>query len=161
MGPCVTPKQIKRCWFLGSLLTAGAGVVIIVLTSLNDHLLFFATPSDVFADASGGRFLGKSIRLGGIVQKGSVSRSADGLSITFVLTDHHHAVSVQFKGIVPDLFREGQTIIAQGLLKQGALKRTETSGYYLTATRLLAKHDENYTPRELIKTLPSHCQNKL
>ena len=150
----MTFKQKKRGWFLASLLCVGGGIVTIVLTSLNDHLLFFATPSDIQEK----KFpLQKSMRLGGIVQVGSLSRSLDELELKFVLTDQRHGVLVTFKGIPPDLFREGQTIIAQGYLKKEESYSLDHLPSF-TATQLLAKHDENYIPKELAKTLPSVCQ---
>ena len=109
----------------------------LVLKSLNENIMFFFTPSEVL--------LGKApqnrlFRIGGMVVDGSVTRPGDGLTVKFDLTDNEQQVKVSFAGILPDLFREGQGIIANGKLND----RGE-----FVAEEVLAKHDENYMPPEL------------
>jgi cytochrome c-type biogenesis protein CcmE len=115
----------------------------LVLTALNSAgaLAFFATPSDVKAK---GVPEGRRIRMGGLVEPGSVARAADGRTIDFRITDGAAAVSVTYSGVVPDLFREGQGVVVEGALQgNGGLK----------ADTLLAKHDERYMPPEVAEAL--------
>jgi cytochrome c-type biogenesis protein CcmE len=99
--------------------------------------MFFFTPSEVI---SGKAPYNKLFRIGGMVVDGSVNRPGDGLTVKFDLTDNEQHVTVQYTGILPDLFREGQGIVANGKL--------DDSGEFV-AQEVLAKHDENYMPREL------------
>jgi cytochrome c-type biogenesis protein CcmE len=124
---------------------AGAGAVLalaaaLVLVALRDQIVFFYSPTEIAAKdlAAGTR-----VRLGGLVADGSVERDADG-SVRFAVTDTKTDTPVVFKGILPDLFREGQGVVAEGTL--GA-----DGG--LTAESVLAKHDENYMPREVVEAL--------
>ena len=121
----------------GILLTVSAALVLV---ALRDQIVFFYSPTDVTqkAPASGTR-----LRLGGLVVEGSVTRETDG-SVRFAITDTKTSIPVSFSGILPDLFREGQGIVAEGSL-------TETGG--LKAESVLAKHDENYMPREVAEAL--------
>jgi cytochrome c-type biogenesis protein CcmE len=113
----------------------------LTLTALQDNLLFFHSPSALHAGkvAEGQRF-----RLGGLVVKGSLQRAADGHTITFTVTDTAYDVPVRYAGIVPDLFREEQGVVADG--------RVGPDGVFV-ADELLAKHDENYMPPEVAKAL--------
>jgi cytochrome c-type biogenesis protein CcmE len=104
-------------------------------------MLFFVSPTDVEEQALPA---GKRFRLGGLVTDGSVSRASDSLAVTFVVTDGAHSVDVRFDGILPDLFREGQGIIAIGEL---------TPDGHFEANEVLAKHDENYMPPEVADAL--------
>lgn len=113
----------------------GAG--LLAASALRDEAAYFYTPGDVQAK---GVEPGKAIRLGGMVVKGSLKRAADGVTIRFDVTDGKATVPAIFKGIAPDLFREGSGVVAEGAFDQG---RT------FVATNLLAKHDERYMPREL------------
>ena len=129
-------KKNKRIIFItvfGIILTFSIGIL---LTTLSKNIMFFMTPTEV-KDSS--VVLDKVIRVGGLVKNGSVSKGK--LVIEFVLTDCKSDVDVQYDGILPDLFREGQGIIATGKMENGILK----------ATNLLAKHDERYIPKELYK----------
>ena len=108
------------------------------LRAFNDNLMYFFSATDVVEGKAPKDHL---FRLGGMVVKGSVVRQPSGLTVQFVLTDMAKEVTVQYTGILPDLFREGQGIIATGKMEHGTLK----------ATTLLAKHDEKYIPRELYK----------
>lgn len=89
------------------------------------------------------------IRLGGMVEEGSLHRQSPGTLITFRVTDGQHTLSVEYTGITPDLFREGQGVIAEGILSPEGV---------FQATHLLAKHDENYMPREVAETLKAQGQ---
>jgi len=117
-----------------------AGVAIGVgfaLKSLDENIMFFFTPTEVM---SGKAPANKLFRIGGMVVDGSVNRPGDGLTVKFDLTDNERQVTVRYAGILPDLFREGQGIIANGKLDE--------KGEFV-AQEVLAKHDENYMPPEL------------
>ncbi len=133
----MTPARKKR---LGLILLMVCGVALgvgLALKSLDQNIMFFFTPSEVL---SGKAPTNKLFRMGGMVVEGSVHRPGDGLTVEFDLTDNENMVTVKFTGILPDLFREGQGIIANGKLN--------TSGDFV-AEEVLAKHDENYMPPEL------------
>ena len=133
----MTPARKKR---LGLILLMVAGVatgVGFALKSLDQNIMFFFTPSEV---VSGQAPADKLFRMGGMVVAGTVSRPGDGLTVQFDLTDNEQNVTVKFTGILPDLFREGQGIIANGKLNE--------SGEFV-ADEVLAKHDETYMPPEL------------
>jgi len=137
----MTPKRKKRLLLI--LLTI-AGVAVaagFALKAFNENLMFFYTPTAINA---GEAPLGRSIRVGGLVTSGSVKRQADGLTVEFDLTDNVETVTVQYTGILPDLFREGQGIVALGKLQEN--KR-------FVADEVLAKHDENYMPPEVADAL--------
>ncbi|MEM9439490.1 MAG: cytochrome c maturation protein CcmE [Pseudomonadota bacterium] len=116
------------------------GATILIMTALSDSVAFFATPSDI---AEGKVDPGKNFRIGGLVVDGSVGRRDDGV-VTFALTDQANNVEVSYRGILPDLFREGQGIVAQG--------RIGDDGTFI-ASEVLAKHDENYMPAEVAESL--------
>lgn len=116
------------------------GATILMMTALSDSVAFFATPSDI---AEGKVDPGKNFRIGGLVVDGSVGRRDDGV-VTFALTDQANKVEVSYRGILPDLFREGQGIVAQG--------RIGADGTF-EASEVLAKHDENYMPAEVAESL--------
>jgi cytochrome c-type biogenesis protein CcmE len=133
----MTPARKKR---LGLILLMVAGVATgigFALKSLDQNIMFFFTPSEV---VSGKAPADKLFRMGGMVVVGTVSRPGDGLTVHFDLTDNEQNVTVKFSGILPDLFREGQGIIANGKLNE--------SGEFV-AEEVLAKHDETYMPPEL------------
>jgi cytochrome c-type biogenesis protein CcmE len=119
------------------MVTGVAVGVGLALKSLDQNIMFFFTPSEVI---SGKAPTNKLFRMGGMVVEGSVNRPGDGLTVKFDLTDNEQQVTVQYAGILPDLFREGQGIIANG--------RLNDSGEFV-AEEVLAKHDENYMPPEL------------
>jgi len=127
------------------ILLAGAAAVLglataLMLTALEDSIVFFYSPSDI---AERGLASGERIRLGGLVEEGSLVRG-QGLTITFKVTDLENAVAVSYTGVPPDLFREGQ-----GVVTEGAFDR---SGAFIADT-VLAKHDENYMPPEVADAL--------
>jgi len=133
----MTPARKKRL-FLISLMVAGVAVGVgLALKSLDENIMFFFTPTEVRAGKAPGN---KLFRMGGMVVDGSVSRPGDGLTVQFDLTDNERQVTVKYAGILPDLFREGQGIIANGKLND--------DGEFV-AQEVLAKHDENYMPPEL------------
>lgn len=118
-------------------LAAIGGASVLALSGLKDQAAFFYAPGDVKKD---GLPLGRAVRLGGMVQTGSVQRQPDGVSVRFVVGDGIATVPVRFTGVTPDLFREGSGVVAEG--------QFERDGSF-TATNLLAKHDEKYMPPEL------------
>jgi cytochrome c-type biogenesis protein CcmE len=135
----MTRKQ-RRLILIGSSLGVLAIAVALVLGSLRDSIVFFNSPTDIAANKAAP---GKRVRLGGMVKMGSVERG-DNLQIHFEVTDGNKDIPVSFQGIVPDLFREGQGVVAEGYVEPGGLFKADT---------VLAKHDENYMPREVVETL--------
>ena len=137
----MTPTRKRR--LIGILvIIVGVGIAAVVaMKALNENMLFFVSPTDVEEQALPE---GKRFRLGGLVAAESVSRAEDSLAVTFVVTDGAHSVDVRFDGILPDLFREGQGIIALGELRPDG---------HFEADEVLAKHDENYMPPEVADAL--------
>ncbi|GGK05382.1 cytochrome c maturation protein CcmE [Pseudomonas matsuisoli] len=132
----------KRRLFVVLAILAGVGVAVaLALSALQQNINLFYTPSQIVA---GEAPLNARIRAGGLVEKGSVKRSADSLQTDFVVTDGAAEVTIRYHGILPDLFREGQGIVALGALDSSGL---------LLADEVLAKHDENYTPPEVKQAL--------
>ncbi len=113
------------------------GAALLALSALKDQAAFFYAPGDV---KKAELPLGRAVRLGGMVEAGSITKLADGVSIRFVVTDGVATVPVAFKGIVPDLFREKSGVVAEGSFNPDGS---------FTATNLLAKHDEKYMPPEI------------
>ncbi len=113
----------------------------LVIFALRDNFQFFVTPSQV---SERGIAPGQRIRLGGAVEHGSFTRADDGLTLHFSITDGVAGLPVRYKGLLPDLFREGQCVIAEGALDEGGI---------FTATSVLAKHDENYVPPEVAASM--------
>lgn len=137
----MTPTRKRRLIAL-LLILAGVGVAsTVAFYSLQENLLYFQSPSDLAMQPIPP---GRQFRLGGLVKPGSVSREQDGLATRFVVTDGPKEVTVEFVGILPDLFREGQGVIARGSLDQAGL---------FAASEVLAKHDENYMPPEVAEAL--------
>ena len=134
----MTRKQ-KRGVMIGGGVATLAVALILVMFALKDSIVFFHTPSDIIEE---GVHAGQRIRLGGLVEKGSVIR--DGTTVKFKVTDTIKDMPVTFTGVLPDLFREGQGVVAEGVLDgQGGFK----------ADSVLAKHDENYMPRNVEQAL--------
>jgi len=135
----MTRKQ-RRLVLIGGSLGVLALAAVLVLSALKDSIVFFNSPSDVVEKkvAPGSR-----IRLGGLVKPGSLQRG-DQLAVRFEVTDGKEAIAVSYQGILPDLFREGQGVIAEGAIQpNGAFK----------ADAVLAKHDERYMPKEVADAL--------
>ncbi|MFL6734429.1 MAG: cytochrome c maturation protein CcmE [Sphingomicrobium sp.] len=121
------------------LLAAAAAVLVAVLLAmwgLKDRAAYFYTPADI---AAGKAQPGKAMRLGGMVEKGSVRKDEDGVTVHFIVSDGDARTPVTFRGILPDLFREDSGVVAEGRLEGGAF----------VADNILAKHDERYMPPEL------------
>ena len=137
----MTPKRKKRIMLIGLMLAGVAIAAGFALQAFNENLMFFYTPSEVVA---GEAPAGRMIRVGGLVTEGSVQRQSDGLTVQFDVTDNNKTITVQYIGILPDLFREGQGIVAHGQLQQDRL---------FVAAEVLAKHDENYMPPEVADAL--------
>jgi len=137
----MTPKRRNRIVLI-VLVLAGIGVASgFALKAFNENLMFFYQPSQVIA---GEAPVGRLIRVGGLVTTGSVQRQSDGLTVKFDITDNAETITVQYTGILPDLFREGQGIVAHGQLQNDQL---------FVADEVLAKHDENYMPPEVADAL--------
>jgi cytochrome c-type biogenesis protein CcmE len=135
----MTRKQKRLTMILSGLAVIGLAAGL-VLYALSDTITFFHTPSDL---SETGVQTGQRIRLGGMVEDGSVKRGP-GTMTTFSVTDQIAAITVSYNGILPDLFREGQGVVTEGKLQE--------DGSFLADT-VLAKHDENYMPRELADSL--------
>ena len=116
---------------------------LFVLNAFRSNLVFFYSPTEVL-EGKVAIAAGKTIRIGGLVEQGSVKRSPDGLKVDFVVTDLNKKLPVHYEGILPDLFREGQGVVAHGRLQNGNT---------FTASEVLAKHDEKYMPPEAAKAL--------
>ena len=136
----MTRKRLRLYW-LGLSLAGLAVATALVLTALQDDLLFFYSPSDLREKpvAADQRF-----RLGGLVAAESVERLEDGVTVAFTVTDLANTVPVVYSGILPDLFREGQGVVAEGRLRADGV---------FEASDVLAKHDETYMPREVADAL--------
>jgi len=120
----------------------GIGIAAtLILNAFQSNLVFFFSPSEV---AAGKAPTDRAFRIGGLVEDGSVKRQADGLTVNFVVTDTAKSMPVVYKGILPDLFKEGKGVVAEGKLGEDGL---------FTASQVLAKHDENYMPPEAAQAL--------
>jgi cytochrome c-type biogenesis protein CcmE len=126
----------KRLAVIGAGIAAIAVAAALVLNAFQSNLVFFFSPSQI---AAGEAPKDRAFRVGGMVQTGSVKRQGDGLTVEFIVTDTAKSIPVTYKGILPDLFREGKGVVAQG--------RLGTDGVF-RADEVLAKHDENYMPPE-------------
>lgn len=125
---------------LGGLAALGVASTL-VLNAFQDNLVFFFSPSQVATNEAP---VDRNFRLGGLVEEGSVKRSTDSLAVNFVVTDGAESIAVVYHGLLPDMFREGKGVVAQGRLDKDGVFR---------ADQVLAKHDENYTPKEVADTL--------
>jgi cytochrome c-type biogenesis protein CcmE len=135
----MTRKQ-RRLALIGTSLGVLAIAAALVLSALRDSIVFFNSPTDV---AEKRVVPGSRLRIGGLVKPGSVQRG-DNLLVRFFVTDGKPDIPVHYQGIVPDLFREGQGVVAEGKLEPGGM---------LAADTVLAKHDERYMPREVVDAL--------
>ncbi len=143
----MTRKQRRLLTITAAMILLGAAAAL-VLFALRDTLVFFYTPSEL---ASKQLPPGRTFRIGGLVSEGSVRRSADGVSVTFSVTDLTASLPVRYRGLLPDMFREGQGVVAEGALGEDGV---------FTATQVLAKHDENYMPAEVAEALKKSGQWK-
>jgi cytochrome c-type biogenesis protein CcmE len=136
----MTPKR-KRLWLLLGSLGTLAVAVGLVLAALDDNLVFFYSPTQI---AEKPPQPDKRLRIGGLVAPGSIVKAGDGLTTTFDVTDTKHTLKVSYRGVLPDLFREGQGVVAEGTLGG--------NGVFI-AREVLAKHDEKYMPPEVADAL--------
>ena len=135
----MTPRR-KRLLAVLAILGGVGLATVVAIKAFDNNLSYFYDPSQV---ADGKAPADKSFRVGGMVTKGSLTRTPGTLEVHFVLTDFAHEVPVSYTGLLPDLFREGQGIIAHGRLQSGVF----------VADEVLAKHDEKYTPPEVAKSM--------
>ena len=144
----MNPRRKSRLSILILVLAGVAVATTLVLYALRQNIDLFYTPSEVIygknEDADLKPEVGQRIRVGGMVVAGTVERDPKSLKVRFDLNDIGPSISVEYEGILPDLFREGQGIVAQGILKEPTL---------LVASEVLAKHDENYVPPDLEKQM--------
>lgn len=134
------PRRKRLLWVLAGVALVGLAVTL-VLRALDANVMFFYSPSQIHA---GEAPQGAAFRIGGLVEVGSLQRSADGLQVQFMVTDEVQRVPVRYQGLLPDLFREGKGVVASGKLQANGL---------FEASEVLAKHDENYMPPEAAKAL--------
>ena len=132
------PRTRRAAIVLGVLVAVGAAAAL-VLNAFNSNLVFFYTPAQIAAKEAP---QGRTFRVGGLVQPGSVAR--DGVTVRFIVTDNLQVVPVRFEGVLPDLFKEGKGVVAQGQLGADGV---------FAAREVLAKHDENYMPPEAADAL--------
>jgi len=137
----MTPRRKKRLTLVGLVLLGVAGAAALFLTAFKENLVYFYSPTEV---ANGKAPVDRTFRIGGLVKEGSVERDQETLEARFVVTDTAHNVPIVYEGVLPDLFREGQGIVANG-------KLTEKGTF--EAAEVLAKHDENYMPPEAAEAL--------
>lgn len=135
----MTRKHRRLVLLLLAMLGLGTATAL-VLTAFQDNLVFFYSPTDLLSRPPGER----ALRIGGLVQPGSVQRQADGVTVAFVVTDNANTLKVTYKGILPTLFREGQGVVAEGTLGSDGV---------FVAREVLAKHDEKYMPPEVSDAL--------
>lgn len=136
----MNPKR-RKLLFIVVFIVAGMGAATaLALKAFQENLLYFFSPTQI---AGGEAPDNRDFRIGGLVKEGSVRRDPDSLHVSFTLTDTRHEVDVVYDGILPDLFREGQGIVANGRLSDGRF----------VAKEVLAKHDENYMPPEVADAL--------
>jgi cytochrome c-type biogenesis protein CcmE len=131
----VKPRHKRIAAIVIGVVALGVAAAL-VLRAFNENLVFFFTPSQIVAHEAP---QGRTFRIGGMVEKGSVRRQADGVTVQFIVTDTAKSIPVTYKGSLPDLFREGKGVVAQGQLGADGVFR---------ANEVLAKHDENYMPPE-------------
>ncbi len=127
------PRHKRLALIVGGVAALGVAAAL-VLNAFQSNLVFFFSPSEVLADKAP---VNKTFRVGGLVEEGSLKRQSDGLTVHFKVTDTARALPVVYTGILPDLFKEGKGVVAQGRLGQDGVFR---------ASEVLAKHDENYMP---------------
>jgi cytochrome c-type biogenesis protein CcmE len=136
----VKARHRRFAWIAGAIVLLAIAAAL-VLNAFRSNLVFFYTPSQVFADEAP---KGRNFRIGGLVEPGSLQRSATGVEVRFKVTDNARTVAVVYNGILPDLFREGKGVVAQGELRADGV---------FVAAQVLAKHDENYMPPEAEEAL--------
>jgi cytochrome c-type biogenesis protein CcmE len=136
----MTPRQKRFTWIVAGVSLVGAAVGLVLFALQNNVSLYF-TPTQVYNKEAP---QGRNFRIGGLVEVGSVKREADGLTVRFNITDTAQTMPVIYKGILPDLFKEGKGVVAQG--------KTDAD-HVFHAEEVLAKHDENYMPPEALDAI--------
>ncbi|WP_414830034.1 cytochrome c maturation protein CcmE [Alteromonas sp. H39] len=141
----MNPRRKQRLAVVGAVCLLVAGAIGLMLYALNDSIDLFYTPSEI-VEGKNGKLpqVGQRLRIGGMVVPGTVSRDSESLAVSFDLVDTGPAVTVTYSGILPDLFREGQGIVATGVL---------VTNNTIKAQEVLAKHDEEYMPPELAEKM--------
>jgi len=141
----MNPRRQKRLMAVSAILLVVGGAISLMLYALNQNIDLFYTPSEII-DGKEGKIpqVGQRLRIGGMVVPGTVIRDQQTLAVSFDLVDIGPAVTVSYQGILPDLFREGQGIVATGVL---------TKNNHIDAHEVLAKHDEEYMPPELAEKM--------
>ncbi len=134
-------RKGRRFAFVVAGMTILGGAAALTLSAFNDLLVFFYSPTDL---TEKGVPAGRDVRIGGLVEEGSVKRAPDGKEVSFAVTDMNKTVNVVYRGLLPDLFREGQGVVVEGKL---------TPGGGFRASEVLAKHDEKYMPPEVAEAL--------
>ncbi|MCG5534832.1 cytochrome c maturation protein CcmE [Ectothiorhodospira mobilis] len=142
------PRQKRRLAGAALVVLVVAGALTLVLNAFSENLMYFYAPSDL---AAGEAPDGRIIRLGGLVEQGSVEHAAEGIRVRFRVTDTAHSVPVVYEGLLPDLFREGQGVVTHGRLGNDGVFR---------AQRVLARHDEDYMSPEVAEALESAGQGR-
>lgn len=137
----MTPKA-KRLRFVSISLIVMAAASVLILSALRDNLVFFFTPTE-WQEKSQGFDRSQTIRIGGLVEEGSIENGSDG-TLRFTITDLNDRLPVRYQGFVPNLFREGQGVVAEGVIDADGV---------MQATTILAKHDENYMPQGVVEQL--------
>ena len=140
------PKH-QRLILAALAIAAVLAAVLLAMWGLKDRAAYFFTPVEI---AAGKAEQGRAIRLGGMVEKGSIRQQADGVTITFIVSDGHGRVPVRYSGITPDLFREGSGVVAEGRMQ----------GRTFVADNILAKHDERYMPPQMGNQAAEHAVAK-
>jgi len=134
-------RKRRRLYFLLSGMAALGLAAALVLSAFRDNIVFFYSPTEVLEKHIAPE---RRVRIGGLVAEGSVARESDGQTVTFRITDLVQEIPVVYKGALPDLFREGQGVVAEGFLRAGGS---------FEASDVLAKHDEKYIPPEVVEAL--------
>lgn len=134
-------RKTRRLYLVLVGLCALGAVAALVLAALEDDIVFFFSPTEVME--KGEIPIDQRLRIGGLVETGSMRKAKDGVTNIFIVTDMANTIEVHYKGILPDLFREGQGVVTEGYFKNGLL----------VADEVLAKHDENYMPPEVADAL--------
>lgn len=134
-------RRYKRMGFVALAFVGVAAATVLVVNSLRSNTAYFFSPSKVIAKEAP---VNQLFRLGGVVKKGSVKRTGDGLTVEFVITDHAADVPVRYIGILPDLFAEDKSVVTKGKLQNDGV---------FVAEQVLAKHDEKYVPPEVAEAM--------
>lgn len=137
------PIRKQRLYFISALMIALVAAVALALYALKQNINLFYTPSQLLLNKPA---VTQTIRIGGLVKQGSVTHNGFDNAVSFVVTDTRQNIEVRYRGLLPDLFREGQGIVVEGKLDSHSI---------LQASQVLAKHDENYMPPQVAESLPA------